>query len=329
MKKKKFVKSELSARERKEMRRAEEERALSRDGRTESERAERAERGKSRLIALVAIAVIIIAVGITVPVAMSCNYMFEKNPIAVFSFESGGKTYKVEYEIMITDCPNAANNFLFLASTGFFDGTIVYDTQNSQVRIGGYDGVTYGDDGTPSYTHRSDDLDFANGLKSDFSPERYKDPDDPTIFKYRLNKDDNNLTYSMFDYALCSNYSGSDASSTEFQFVCDKNGMVDALSVAGSGNKTFKLEPFAVPKDKAQAEQTFSYILGLDTYKNENGDTVYARKYFSAPAQTVTLKSVKVYNYDDAWNDRRYEYGFESFMAESGAITSTWTKEYI
>lgn len=329
MKKKKFVKSELSARERKELRRAEEERAASSDGRTEAERADRYKRRKSGMIALIAIAVIIITVGITVPVVMSCNYMFEKNPIAVFMFESGGKTYKVEYEIFIIDCPNAANNFLYLASVGFFDGTIVYDTQNRQVRIGGYDSVSRTDDGKLTYTHRSDDLDFVNGLKNDFDPKRYEDPDDPSVFKYRLNKDNNNLKYTMFDYSLCANVSGSDASSTEFQFVCDKNEMADTVSVAGSGNKNFSLEVFAVPKDTAQAEKAFSYILGLDTYADENGAPEYARKYFRAPIQTVTLKSVKVYNYDDPWNDRKYEYGFESYMTGISAISSTWTKEYI
>ncbi len=326
MKKNKFVKSELSARERKEKRRAEEERAASYDGRTEKERVEYASRRKNAIIAVIAAVVLMIIVSATILTVMSCNYMFEKNPIAVFVFESDGKTYKLEYEIFIDDSPNASDNFLYLASIGFFDGTIVYDTQNEQVRIGGYDGVKR-DDGELTYTHRSDDVTFVNGLKGDFSPERFEE-DDPSVFKYRVNKDNNNLDYRLFDYALCANVSGSAASSTEFQFVCGNKEMADYIDADGS-RKTFTLETFAVPKDEEKAKETFSYILGLQTYTDDNGDPEYARKYFRAPQQTVWLKSVKVYNYDDAWNDRKYEYGFESYMTEKNAISSSWTKEYI
>lgn len=327
--KKKFVKSGLSARERKEMRRAEEERAASYDGRTEKERAEQSARHRNYFITVIVALALIITVAVAVPVVMSCNYMFEDNPVAVFEFESGGKIYKVEYEIFITDCPNAANNFIYLASIGFFDGTIVYDTQNEQVRIGGYDSVSRGDNGKLTYTHRSDDADFAKSLKDDFSPERFEDESDPTVFRYRLNKDKNNLTYDMFEYALCANVSGSAASSTEFQFVCGSKSMADYIDVGSGSRKNFTLETFAAPMDEEKAGETFSHILGLETYTDENGEPEYARSWFRAPVNTVTLRSVKAYNYDDAWKNGKYEYGFESFMTENGAFSSSWTKRYI
>jgi len=50
--------------------------------------------------------------------------------------------------------------------------------------------------------------------------------------------------------------------------------------------------------------------------------------------QTVTITRVRVYNYDALWLDSSYEYGFESYMLEKGAFTTseagqTWSKGYI
>ena len=339
MKKKKFTKSELTARERKRLREARN--AESRGAApemTEEEYAEKRRRVRVFAVAAIVAAVMIIAVGITVPCVMAANYMFERNPIAVFTFVSGGEKYKAEYEIYAADCPNAANNFMYLASIGFFDGNIVFDAQNSQVRFGGYYDPTYDDEsGEWDYKHRSDDLAFVDGIKErDFAPAHYSDPDDPDVFKYTVKKDEAAFTTANIPLALCANVSGSSASATEFQFCCDPT--ADAVTLMpGTGTssvRTLNLEVFAAPLHEEKARETFEYILGLGQYTADDGSPQYARKYFRAPEQTVTVESVRIYNYDALWLDSKYEYGFESYMLELGAFTTSqpgqqWSRSYI
>ena len=91
---------------------------------------------------------------------------------------------------------------------------------------------------------------------------------------------------------------------------------------------------FAAPLHEEEAREVFDRILSLDKYSGADGSPEYARKYFRAPEQTVTITRVRVYNYDALWLDSSYEYGFESYMLEKGAFTTseagqTWSKEYI
>ena len=337
--KKKFVKSDLTARERKRLR---EKQAAVSSGQSERLTAEEYEKKAPRVrvfaIAAIVAAVILIAVGITVPCVMAANYMFERNPIAVFELTSGGEKFRIEYEIYAADCPNAANNFMYLASIGFFDGNIIFDTQNSQVRFGGYYDPTYDEDkGEWDYKHRSDDLDFINGIKErDFAPAHYADAEDPDVFKYRIKKDSASFSVTEVPLALCANTSASAASATEFQFNCDPTADAENLidGVGTSSQKKLDLEVFAAPLHEEEAREVFDRILSLDKYSGADGSPEYARKYFRAPEQTVTITRVRVYNYDALWLDSSYEYGFESYMLEKGAFTTseagqTWSKEYI
>lgn len=328
-KKSKYVKSDLTARERKEMRQKEEA-ALrgEKPALTEEEYAVKKRRTRVFATAAIVVAVLLISAGIIIPSVMAANYMFERDPVAVFTFETGGKTYEVEYAIYAADYPNMANNFMYLASIGFFDGTVVFDTQNSQVRFGGY---IMSDDG--DYDHRSDDLWFANKLKDDFSPKRYENNSDPSIFKYQIKKDSPALGFGDLSFALCGNTSGSSLSATEFQFCCDRTADADHLTPApGSGSiRDLNLEAFGAPLDEDAAREVFDEILALPLSTAEDGTAKYVSKYFRAPAQTVTLESVKIYNYDAYWLDSKYEYGFESYMTELGAFSSTgtWSKNYL
>lgn len=331
----KYVKSDMTSRERKEMRRKEEAKARGEIIMTESEYAVKSKNAKIFATIGIVVAVILIAIGVTIPCVMTANYMFDSTPIAVFTFRTGEKTYKVEYRIFSEECPNAANNFMYLASIGFFDGTVVFDTQNSQVRFGGYTDPTYDEEsGEWSYSHRSDDLSFTSGLKDDFDPKRYEDEEDPDVFKYQIRSDGTSMNYTDADLYLCANTSGSALSATEFQFcvdhTADANHLVPAPGSSGSV-RTLNLEVFGAPLKEDEARETFDEILALPMYTSESGEDEFARKYFRAPEQTVTLSSVKIYNYDAAWRDSAYEYGFESYMDEEGAFstTGTWSKSYL
>ena len=327
--------NEMSSRERRELRRTEEATARGEYVMTDAEYAERKRRVRIFATAAIIVAVLLIAAGVVIPCAMAANYMFERNPVAVFTFEAGGETYKVEYEIYAEDCPNAANNFMYLASIGFFDGVIVFDTQESQVRFGGYTDPTYDEEkGEWDYEHRSDDLWFASKLKDDFDPDRYEDGDDPDIFKYRIKADKNGIDYTDAELLLCANVGSGALSATEFQFSCSRSSdAANLMPEPGSRGdaKRLELEGFGAPLHEDEAREIFGVILSLPKYESSEGEAEYARGYFRAPKQTVTLKSVKMYNYDAAWLDSKYEYGFESYMSEIGAFvsTGTWSKNYL
>ncbi len=319
----------MTSRGRKELRRREEGAAEM----TEAEYAEKRGRARVFLIAGLIVAVMLIAAGITIPTVMAANYMFYDNPVAVFTFGTGGEKYEVEYEIFVSDAPNAANNFMYLASIGYFDGTIVFDTQNEQVRFGGYyDPVYDEEDGEWDYSHRSKDLGFISGLTDDFSPERFENESYPEVFRYTVKKDyANKMKYSDFDYALCGNYSGSALSATEFQFCCDRTADAEHLSPqGGSGSvQSLSLEVFGAPLDEEEAAETFGVILGLDRYVSSDGTPECARRYFRAPMRKVTVERVKIYNYSPEWKDSKYKYGFESYMTEINALTTGWSKSYL
>ena len=331
MKKKKMKKSELTASERKQLRRDEQARAAGE--RPEAEKAERASRSKVYAVALLVVAVIVISVGVAVPTYMSCNYMFERNPVAVIEMKAGDRTLTMKYELFAADCPRACANFVFLAEAGFFDGAVVFDTQNSRVRFGGYY-LTEDASGGVSYAHRSDDTAFLSGLTDEISEEHYTDSDGETdyseMLRYTLRSDSTSYDYTAYDFMLCANVSGSDASATEFQ-IC---GRKDTLSTndtiwneAQNSPCEFEVQAFGRPLggDEATGE-AIEYILGM-----EKSDT-YMRSYFLSTAEPVTVSSVKIYNFETTWTENRYEHGFESYMEEINGInvsSSNWTKKYI
>ena len=82
-------------------------------------------------------ALIIIALGIILPFALSDEYTDEEgvHPYAVMKLSNG---MTITYEIWEESCPIAATNFIYLANIGYFDGTVIYDTQGGWVRFGGW-----------------------------------------------------------------------------------------------------------------------------------------------------------------------------------------------
>ena len=317
-------KQSLSAKERKELRAQEQQRKQSPDGKIAAD--VEASGRRRRVIALVAlvVAVIALAVGITVPAYMSCNYMFERNPVAVIKMDANGKELTLRYELFVNDAPIACANFAFLASIGWFNGSVVYDTQNDYVRFGGYMQAT-DDSGKTIYKHRANDESFTSKLTDNFTAGRYKDGDHSGMFSYRLNADSNNkLTYTDIGFALCAQTSSSAQAATEFQISGSTKTRNDRLT-NGKTTKTLSVKPFAKPlSDDAETNEAVDHILGL-----ERGETAI-NDYFYAPKTAVTVKNVKVYNYSEEWTEVKYEYGFESYMTEVlNGLSTSWSKTHI
>lgn len=317
-------KESFSAKERKELRKQNEERKQSADGRSESERNELANRRRVFAIALLCAAVLVVGIGVGIPTYMSCNYMFERNPVAVIKMDAGGKTLTMKYELFANDCKIASTNFAFLASIGWFDGAVVYDTQNDYVHFGGYRAATDGE-GKAIYTHLADDESYASKQADNFSPDNIKDGDHSGMFSYLLNSDTSKLTYEDVPFALCSQTSSSAQPATEFQISGSVKNRYDRLtSTSSSTTKTLYVKPFAKPlSDDAQTMDAVEYILGL-----ERSETAI-NSYFRAPVTTVTVKSVKVYNFGQEWNNVKYKYGFESYMKEELNGMSSSRREHI
>ena len=335
MKKKEFKRSELSARERKELRRQNEAKAQGIVSEDEKEYKEK--KAKIYFVLFLIVAVILISTGIAVPTYMSCNYMFERNPVAVIKLDAGGKTFEMKYELFVTDCPRATANFVFLAQQDFFDGVVIYDTQNDWMRFGGY---TEGEDsdGNLIFNHRSDDSSFTDRLTSNFKEAHYtktqtKDGEQVTVtdtteaLKYTLKKDDTSFSYIDFDYALCANVSGSSASATEFQINGLNKAREDKLTKAdGTSAKTMTTQVFARPLGESNGvKEAIEYVLGM-----EKGDRV--GDYFVTTSTLVKITDVSVYNYETEWLQVKYENGFEDYMTEIGGFSytsDTWSNSHI
>lgn len=312
----------LSARERKELRNREKERETSADGRITAEREELARRRRILAIVILVFAVIAVTAAASVPIFMSCNYMFERNPVAVIKLDAGDRTLTMKYELLDSDAPIACANFAFLASIGWFDGAVVYDTQNDYVRFGGYRS-SMNDSGGAAYTHLADDESFTSAQTANFAENRYSTTDHSGMFSYSLKSDNSNFTYtdSRFEFALCSQTSASRQASTEFQISGSTKQRQDSL-----GGKTVSVIPFARPLNADEAtKEAVTYILGL-----ERGETKINGS-FLAPASTVTVKSVKVYNYSEEWTSVKYEHGFETYMTDElkGFYSTTWSRKHI
>lgn len=317
-------KESLSAKERKALREQNNERLQSTDGRAAAEREELGKRRRIFAIVILIVAILAVAIGAAIPTYMSCNYMFERNPVAVIKMDAGGKTLTMKYELFANDCPIACTNFAFLASVGWFDGAVVYDTQNEYVRFGGYRQTE--EEGKTVYKHKANDESYTSKLTNNFSEDRYKDGDHSGMFSYKLNSDSSKLTYTDVAFALCAQTSSSAQAATEFQISGSTKTRNDRLTKSdGSATKTLYVKPFGKPlNDDGATADAIDYILNMQRSETAVND------YFHAPATTVTVKSVKVYNFSEEWTNVKYKHGFESYMSEVlNGFTSSWSRPHI
>lgn len=317
---------DMTSRERKEERRREEARSRGEDARTESEKAASDRRKRVFVAVALVAAIILVAAGTAIPVYMSCNYMFEDNPVAVIELKAGDRSFTMKYELFASDSPIACANFAYLASVDFFDGAVIYDTQNEWVRFGGYR-LSSDDDGETTYTHVADDESFTSALTDDFSPERYEEDDHSGIFGYRLNYDDTSLSYTDVEFALCANMHDSAQAATEFQISGSVTRRDDYVTRDSTNTRRyFKVEAFGRPlKEDAQTAEAVEYILALQ----RSEETING--YFLAPTTPVVVTDVRVYNYSEEWTRSSHEHGFESYMTDEldAFYSDTWNDSHL
>ena len=224
------------------------------------------------IIPLLICAAALIVTAIVLPFTCS-SYGSVKNPVARIELSNG---MDLEFEIYEDTCPIAATNFIFLAKSGFFDGTIIYDAQQGWVRFGDFVSMS---------TYKRDDKKFMEGLEG-FS-EIHKN----NKLSYRLYADTSpdasrygEAGMLVFDY---------DQSSCQFFMSSDANLQVkNSPTVVGRYlNDTLDLlkEIVAMPLNEDSPHIT---------YKN--------------PMPTITIQDVKLYNLD---NKKWKKFNFEEYMS--------------
>lgn len=130
-----------------------------------------------------------ILAGILVPIALGTREFTDEegvNPQATIRLSNG---MELNFDIYESDCPNAATNFIWLASIGYFNDVILFDSQQGFVRFGGWTDAKK-EDGTP--VHRGDDdknftdkISFSEWTGTDGKVNNY----DKNKFGYRLRED--------------------------------------------------------------------------------------------------------------------------------------------
>lgn len=331
-KKNKYQKSELTSKERKALRADE---PAPKPEPTEDEIT--AKKKSTRIVAavLAVVAVIVIFLGVFIPTYMSTQYMFESNPVAVIKMHTEDETYTLKYELFEDECPAGVTNFCYLASIGFFDGTVIYDTQNKRVRFGGYE-KQKDDKGNDKYVHRANNEEFVTAHLDDFdliaNPDRVTENNHSKLFKYSLKNDNTKLNeYDKLFTLNASTYSGTMAA-TVFQIfgdadtVGDSNRNKDVLTNASGGStRTYSVYPIGQPlKDDKKTCEAINAILNLKTVDTK------VNTYYLPPEKTVTIESVKIYNFGEKnkWNNLQYEHGYESYMIEKfgSGVFYSWNK---
>ena len=256
-------------------------------------------------LASVIFLVIITVCAVVIPIWYYSGYRYEKNPIVVINLSNG---MELKYEVFTSDAPFMSTGFLFLCKTGFFDGSIIYDTQNSWVRFGGYY-IGEEDD----FSHRSGDSAFLKKTESFFSTHAGEEQ-----YKYRINKDKNVLTTINDESARYSLFGNHTNFCTDFQIMGQ---MGRPTGIIGESDKPDMAFDNVLRFAASYGEDTKSNI---DSIVSLPRGEKYRKGYFRAPdAPFISIKSTAVYNYDTP-----YGRNFEDYMTNQGAFYSAWTGAY-
>lgn len=280
-------------------------------------------RPRGTIVKAIAIALIVligvcgVAAGIILPIVLGTKEFTDKegvNPTATITLSNG---MKLEFDIYEDKCPNAATNFIYLASIGYFDGTIIFDGQQGFVRFGGW---TAGADGAA--VHRGDDdTNFTDkitltkwtttsGTERDYNKNK---------FGYRLKEDTakKDILGTVGTLGFCY-----ERSATEFALTADENYSTTVPGDDGgtTGTKVgWKVAPFGFAKN----EKTIENIMALGALGLDDG-TAFAHSYWRAPLGDdglIKIKSVKVVDKSASkWKD----FDFVRYVNSGGMKTSSW-----
>ncbi len=242
------------------------------------------------ITAVILAAVILITTAILLPILFTTVYRYRdiNNPVARMELSNG---MVLEYEIFEDTCPIAASNFIFLARIGYFDNTIIFDSQNNWVRFGGYETET---------AHRS-----ANKTFTDTVEGINKYPN--SKFGYRL-KADTSSEAKMYDQKGILAFLYNDTA-TEFQVAAIDGAQ---LTVQGTYSKEYRVTACG-----RAFEESMPYIEEIAAMaRNEQSQ----HSTWKAPQPTITIKKVKLYNLDrKKWK----HFGFDDYFYGNSYI-SNW-----
>lgn len=242
------------------------------------------------ITAVILAAVILITTAILLPILFTTVYRYRdvQNPVARMELSNG---MVLEYEIFEDTCPIAASNFIFLARIGYFDNTIIFDSQNSWVRFGGYETET---------VHRSTNKAFADTVEG---IEKYPN----SKFGYRL-KADTSADAKMYDQKGILAFLYNDTA-TEFQVAAIDGAQ---LTVQGTYSKEYRVTACG-----RAFEESMPYIEEIAAMKRNEQSP---HSTWKAPQPTITIKKVKLYNL----NRKKWKhFGFDDYFYGNSYI-SNW-----
>ncbi len=313
---KKKQKYSLTAKERKAMRKAGYEPVDTRtpEEKEADEKAAEAKRRKTRrivaVVLIVVLAVALIVTAVVLPVVLSRRrYAYVGRPVAEIHLDNG---MTLTFEIFEDTCPVAATNFLYLARIGYFDGTIVFDSQNNWVRFGGFE------DTASSSQRRYNDA-FCDGV-SDVP----KDEDGDNAFTYRLKSDTSSDASRLTGQAGVLSFLYGETA-TEFQVAAIDNAQTNRPGSSSSLSMT------AV--GRALDDETLSNIAAIAALSrlesSADGHTVHsywrAPIVSSDPVTLIRIESVELFNLSgDKWK----HFNFTTYMETALNGSTAFTRKY-
>lgn len=271
-----------------------------------------AEKRNRKLIIIIAaiILAMIIAASVAIPVWFYADYRNADNPIVEIKLDNG---MTLKYEVFVSTSHNVSTNFLFLCNIGYFNGSIIYDTQENWVRFGGY----YLD-GEGEYAHRSTDGEFLAKTEKYF--DEFKGEKQ---FKYKV-KPDNSRPTSADDSAVYGLFGNHTDYCTEFQFLGQAGAQNTLQNVSTTKKYTYNTEYIAMPYEDGKGQSTTENIATL--FSLGYGDAYYKNTFKTIDTpKFIKIVSTKVHNYNKPYTDNN----FETYMISENAVNSTnWSGTY-
>lgn len=255
------------------------------------------------IVVAIVLGVAIIATGIILPFVFNDEYTTDKdvNPVAQISLSNG---MTLEYEILESQAPAASTNFIYLASIGYFDGTIIHDNSNGWVRFGGY---------------QTDSVHRGDSNKEFLSTVTDRDAYKNNKFGYRLGNTKDSACQLDMVGALAFSYA---RSATEFQIMgLSRNQRTDLVEGDDNANG-WLYQVFATP-----TTETVECVRKLVALQADTEHAKFTHSYFCAPLDNgnlITIKSVKVIKkYKDKWENFNF---VDFFVNDSETKCGSWIK---
>lgn len=270
--------------------------------------------------AVVAVAIILILAAILVPVIsyLINPYRNYKNVVARFNLSNG---MVLEFAIDEDKYDIAATNFIFLANSGYFDNTVLFDAQNGYIRFGGYEEQPRLASSTTDYEntrHHAQNKTYCENFSA-LPTDRFRDGNVSYKFGYKLYADKEGETESIRHQFGTLTYLYSDTS-TEFQMAYSDM-PVDNIdrreSGGGTSTKELKSTMVGYALDGPDGA-TVNNLIEISKLAVERSNVTYGYMW-KPPTPNIYISSVKVYNLDSAkWRD----FSFIDYMMSNGSSGS-------